>query len=259
MPQRSGGRHRGRAAPESANNAVRQRCHDSTFDPWDPELADHCGADGRVHHQRPHAGAVPLPGRPDLVWAVIASFFLGNILLLDSGLPSVGLWARILYPPYPSSAPARCCSAPSAPTPAAERVRYRRHDRMRRRWLWHAQIDMPIEPLVLGLILGPFLEKSLQNLARNVGETPLFFMRLLRLALLALVAASSSPRRCACHRGNSARRHRLTRSRKREFNEEGGWEMLKSHDMPSPSRRIVLAAPTAAATRSRTFPPGRSS
>src|SRR3546814_3767057 len=34
--------------------------------------------------------------RPDLVWAVIASFFIGNVILLVLNLPLVGLWAKIL-------------------------------------------------------------------------------------------------------------------------------------------------------------------
>src|SRR3546814_8391518 len=38
--------------------------------------------------------------RPDLVWAVIASFFIGNTILLILNLPFVGLWARLLLLPY---------------------------------------------------------------------------------------------------------------------------------------------------------------
>ena len=38
--------------------------------------------------------------RPDLVWAVIASFMIGNVMLLILNLPFVGLWARLLRLPY---------------------------------------------------------------------------------------------------------------------------------------------------------------
>ena len=38
--------------------------------------------------------------RPDLVWTVIASFFIGNVILLILNLPLVGLWARLLKLPY---------------------------------------------------------------------------------------------------------------------------------------------------------------
>ena len=86
--------------PETANNAYANAAHDPAADAGHPELADHCGAHGRLHHQRPDAGAVPVPGTPDLVWAVIASFFVGNILLLILNLPLVGLWARLLRLPY---------------------------------------------------------------------------------------------------------------------------------------------------------------
>ena len=62
-PERFGqGAIEGVAAPESANNAYANAADDSAADPRHPKLADDCGADGRVHHQRAHPGAVPLPG-----------------------------------------------------------------------------------------------------------------------------------------------------------------------------------------------------
>jgi putative tricarboxylic transport membrane protein len=51
------------------------------------------------------------------------------------------------------------------------------------------KIDMPIAPLVLGLILGPFLEKSLRtSLEMSAGDFSIFFTRPLCLTLLVLAA-----------------------------------------------------------------------
>src|SRR6188768_3816841 len=102
--------------------------------------------------------------RPELVWTVIASFFVGNILLLILNLPLVGLWARILHLPYPYV----CAGTLLFCVIGAYSLQQNVFDigvmiacgiigyGMRK-------IDMPIAPLVLGLILGPFLEKSLRT------------------------------------------------------------------------------------------------
>ena len=114
--------------------------------------------------------------RPDLVWAVIASFFLGNILLLVL-IRFVGLWARILHLPYPYI----CTGTLLFCVIGAYSLQQNVFDiyvmiacgiigyGMRK-------IDMPIAPLVLGLILGPFLEKSLRtSLEMSAGDFSIFF------------------------------------------------------------------------------------
>ena len=126
--------------------------------------------------------------RPDLVWAVIASFFLGNILLLVLNLPFVGLWARILHLPYAYV----CVGTLLFCVIGAYSLQQNVFDigvmiacgiigyGMRK-------IDMPIAPLVLGLILGPFLEKSLRtSLEMSAGDFSIFFSRPLCLTLLVL-------------------------------------------------------------------------
>ena len=48
-------RHRRRGGTRERQQRLRQCRHDSAADPRHPKLADDCGADGRVHHQRAHA------------------------------------------------------------------------------------------------------------------------------------------------------------------------------------------------------------
>src|SRR5690606_34137817 len=100
----------------------------------------------------------------DLVYTIIGSMFVGNVMLVVLNLPLVGLWARISLMPYKFLAPiilAVCLlGAYSARNTmfdvwiaiAAGLVGY-----MLRKAHW------PIAPLVLGLILGPMLETALSQ------------------------------------------------------------------------------------------------
>ena len=130
----------GVAAPETRQQRLRQRRDDPVAHARHPELADHRGADGRLHHQRLDARALPVQGaaRPGLG---------GDRKLHDRQCHAVD----------PEPAVRRPLGAPAASAlsvrvrgdaavlrhrrlqPAAERVRCRRHDRMRRHRLWLAQ------------------------------------------------------------------------------------------------------------------------
>ena len=124
--------------------------------------------------------------RPDLVWTVIASFFIGNAMLLVLNLPFVGLWARLLRLPYHyiSVGILLFCILGA----------YSLQQSMFDVWLMlgcgvlgylFRKIDFPIAPLILGLILGPFLEKSLRtSLEMSGGDFSIFVTRPLCLALL---------------------------------------------------------------------------
>ena len=180
----------GVAAPETANNAYANAAMIPLLTlgiPSSPTIAMLMGA-FIINGLTP--GPFLFKERPDLVWAVIASFFIGNILLLVLNLPLVGLWARILHLPYPYvCAGTLLFCIDRRLQPAAERVRYRRHDRLRRHRLRLRKIDLPIAPAVLGLILGPFLEKSLRtSLEMSAGDFTIFLTRPLCLVLLVLAA-----------------------------------------------------------------------
>ena len=90
----------GVAAPESANNAGVQAAFIPLFTlglPVTPAIAILFGA--FVMH-----GIVPGPllisKYPDLFWGVIASMYLGNIMLLVLNLPLINMWVRVVLMPY---------------------------------------------------------------------------------------------------------------------------------------------------------------
>ena len=100
-PQRFGrGAIEGVAAPESANNAAAQTSFIPLLTlgiPPNAVMALMVGA-MTIH------GIVPGPQvmqkQPELVWGMIASMWVGNLMLLIINLPLVGIWVRLLRVPY---------------------------------------------------------------------------------------------------------------------------------------------------------------
>jgi putative tricarboxylic transport membrane protein len=129
--------------------------------------------------------------RPDLVWTVIASFFIGNVLLLILNLPLVGLWAKILEIPYQYI----CAGTLLFCTIGAYSINQSVFD------LWIMlgcgvigyllrKLNFPLAPLVLGLILGPQMEKSMRtSLEMSAGDFTIFVTRPLSASMLALAVA----------------------------------------------------------------------
>jgi putative tricarboxylic transport membrane protein len=131
----------------------------------------------------------------DLVWAVIASMYIGNALLLIMNLPLAGLFAQLLRVPYYWLYPpilALCVAGV-----------FSQDNSIQDCWLLVAfgglgwlmkRYDWPAAPMVLGLVLGPLFENALrQSLTLSHGSGFIFLTRpisvtLLAMALLAILA-----------------------------------------------------------------------
>ena len=107
-----------------------------------------------------------------LVWALIASLYIGNVLLLVLNLPLVGLWARLLQIPRPYLyAGILTFAALGSYTIGAQTA-----DLVLLALLgllgWAMRCyGYPIAPLVIGLILGPIAEEQLRRaLAISQGD-----------------------------------------------------------------------------------------
>ncbi|QSI30656.1 tripartite tricarboxylate transporter permease [Variovorax sp. RKNM96] len=126
-----------------------------------------------------------------LVWALIASLYIGNVMLLVLNLPMVGLWVKLLKIPKPQLYAGILIFA----TVGAYGMRQSAFDLfllygigllgvvMRR-------FDFPTAPVVVGMILGPLAEAQLRN-AMSIGEgsAVVFFQRPMSIALVIIVVA----------------------------------------------------------------------
>jgi len=190
-PSRFGrGAIQGVAAAEAANNATSSGGFVPLFAfgvPSSPPLAVLLGA-LLMYGLQP--GPRLFQENPQFVWTVIASMYIGNVILLVLNLPLVGLWVRIAAIPFPILGPIiLLCSVMGAYS-----VRYLLFD------VWMAvffgifgyalrKTGFPLAPIVLASVLGPTLEISLkQSLILSGGSLAIFVTRPLTVSLLLLTA-----------------------------------------------------------------------
>ncbi len=126
-----------------------------------------------------------------LVWGVIASLYVGNVLLLVLNLPLIGLWVRVLQIPKPLLyggilvfATLGAYSLHQSVVDLATLYVFGLLGFVMRRW------GFPVAPAVIGLILGPLAETQFRRaLAISQGDPSVFFTQPISAALLALTAA----------------------------------------------------------------------
>ncbi|MFO1339463.1 MAG: tripartite tricarboxylate transporter permease [Burkholderiaceae bacterium] len=126
-----------------------------------------------------------------LVWALIASLYIGNVMLLVLNLPLVGLWVKLLKIP---KAPLYAGILIFA-TVGVYGMRQSAFDLV----LLYAigllgvamrRFDFPTAPVVVGMILGPLAEAQMRNaLSIGEGHWTIFLQRPASLALLVVVVA----------------------------------------------------------------------
>jgi putative tricarboxylic transport membrane protein len=179
-PERFGtGVIQGVAAPEAANNAAAGGAMVPLLTlgiPGSGTTAVMLGA-LLIHGLRP--GPLLFKSHPDFVWGVIASMYIGNVMLLILNLPLVGMWASLLRVPYR-------ILMPLIVTISAVGV-FATDNNVFDMWVMFAfgiigylmrKLDFPAAPAVLGLVLGPLVERSLrQSLTISHGDLSIFFTR----------------------------------------------------------------------------------
>jgi putative tricarboxylic transport membrane protein len=181
----------GVAAPESANNAYANAAMVPLLVlgvPSSPTIAVLMGA-FIINGITP--GPFLFNERPDLVWTVIASFFVGNVMLLVLNLPLVGVWASILRLPgsYLCTGTLVFCvvgaySLKGSVFDIVVMLVFGVIGYLLRK------LDFPLAPAVLALILGPFMEKSLRtSLEISGGDFSIFVTRPLCAGLIFASAA----------------------------------------------------------------------
>jgi putative tricarboxylic transport membrane protein len=125
-----------------------------------------------------------------LVWTLIASLYIGNVILLVLNLPLVGLWVKLLKIPPPWLYAGIIVISTAGVYGAGNSVfnvgllfAFGLIGYVMRRF------DFPAAPLIVGLILAPMAEQSMrQALTISQGEWSTFFTRPLSGSLMALAA-----------------------------------------------------------------------
>ncbi|WP_298833488.1 tripartite tricarboxylate transporter permease [uncultured Piscinibacter sp.] len=124
-----------------------------------------------------------------LVWALIASLYIGNVMLLVLNLPMVGLWVKLLKIPKPPLYAGILIFA----TVGVYGMRQSAFDLV----LLYAigllgvvmrRFDFPTAPVVVGMILGPLAEAQMRNaLSIGEGRWGVFVERPMSLTLLLVI------------------------------------------------------------------------
>ena len=127
---------------------------------------------------------------PALVWGVIASLYVGNVMLLILNLPLVGLWVKLLSIPKPWLYGGILVVA----SVGAYSVHRSAGDLLLLAIIGIVSFGLrfvgaPVAPVMIGLILGPAAEQHLRRaLSISQGDWSVFVGRPLSVALLGLAA-----------------------------------------------------------------------
>ena len=180
----------GVAGPESANNAAAQTSFIPMLTlgiPSNPVMALMVGA---MIIQGIQPGPQVMTQRPELFWGMIASMWVGNVMLVLLNLPLIGIWVRLLKVPYRLLYPAIllfCCIGVYSLNNSVMDVGLAAIFGL----IGYIFIKLDCEPapLLLAFVLGPLMEEELRrsvNTAR--GDWSVFLTRPLSLSLLTVAA-----------------------------------------------------------------------
>jgi putative tricarboxylic transport membrane protein len=191
-PERFGnGAIEGVAAPEAANNAAAITHFIPMLALGIPAGAANALMLGALTMQGITPGPEIISKHAELFWGIVASMWIGNLMLLVLNLPMVGIWIRLLMIPYRLLYPTVlvfCCIGVYS-------VNNQVND------LYIAalfgvigfvfrKLDCPPGPLILGLVLGPSLEEHFRRaLLLSRGDPSVFFTSPISVAMMLLTLA----------------------------------------------------------------------
>jgi putative tricarboxylic transport membrane protein len=130
--------------------------------------------------------------QPALLWTIIASMYIGNVMLLILNLPLVGIWARMALIPFPILGPMIAVFT----LIGAYSLRHSFFD------LWICllfgvigylmrKFEFPVAPMVLATVLAKLMETSfMQSLVMSKGSPMIFFTRPISIAFILLTVIS---------------------------------------------------------------------
>ena len=190
-PERFGaGAIEGVAAPEAASHAKTQVDFIPTMClgiPGDPVMALILGA---LMIQGIAPGPLLITQHADIFWGLIASFWIGNLLLLILNLPMIGLWVSLLRVPYRFLYPSALFfiavgvfSTRSSLFEVVEVVVFGVCGAI------FLMLEFPVAPILLGFVLGPLVESNFRQALRlSFGDALVFIHRPISASFLGAAA-----------------------------------------------------------------------
>ena len=188
----------GVAAPEAANNAGAQTSFIPLLTlgiPSNPVMALMIGA---MMIQGIAPGPQVMTERPQLFWGMIASMWVGNLMLVVLNLPMIGVWIKLLTVPYRMLYPAIllfcCIGVYSINNSGFDVVLTCIFGVL---GYFCTKLECEPAPLILGFILGPMMEENLRRaMLLSRGDPTTFVTKpisavLLGLAVLMLIVVVS--------------------------------------------------------------------
>ncbi|HEV7618794.1 MAG TPA: tripartite tricarboxylate transporter permease [Burkholderiaceae bacterium] len=181
----------GVAGPEAANNASSTGTLSMLLTLGLPTSATAAIVLAAFQQYGLQPGPLLFETQPSLVWGLIASMYIGNVLLLVLNLPLIGLWVKLLSIPRPLLYGGILIFA----TLGAYGLRNSWFDLLllyiiglvgflMRRY------DIPVAPTIVGMILGPVAEQQLRRaLAISQGDISIFLTKPISATVLAITAA----------------------------------------------------------------------
>jgi putative tricarboxylic transport membrane protein len=180
----------GVAGPEAANNAAATGVLVPLLTLGIPTSSTAAILLGAFQNYGIQPGPMLFQEQANLVWGLIASMYIGNVILLILNLPLIGIWVKVLSIPKPLLYAGILVFS----TLGAYSLHQSWVDLLTlyvfgllgfamRRW------DFPVGPAVIGLILGPLAETQFRRaLSISQGDATVFFQQPISASLLALTA-----------------------------------------------------------------------
>jgi TctA family transporter len=180
----------GVAGPESANNAGAQTSFIPLLTLGIPENAVMALMVGAMTIHNIQPGPQVMTSNPSLFWGLVASMWVGNLMLVVLNLPMIGIWIKLLQVPYRLLYPAIllfCGIGVYSTNNASLDVV------MTAIFGFLGVIFVKLEcepaPLLLGFVLGPLMEENLRRaMLLSRGDPTVFLTRPISLAMLIVAA-----------------------------------------------------------------------
>jgi putative tricarboxylic transport membrane protein len=176
----------GVAGPEAANNADAQCKFIPTLTLGIPGSATMALMLGALTIQGIAPGPQVMTQRPDLFWGLIASMWIGNLMLVVLNLPLIGLWVTLLKVPYrllfPSIMVFSCIGIYSVNNSSFDVYLAAIFGVIGFVWV---VLECQPAPLLLGFVLGPLMEENLRRaMLISRGDPTVFVTRPISLSFV---------------------------------------------------------------------------